>query len=333
MKRALISLFFCCTLICGISSPCTLAYGETEIPKQGTYNPISTSFNKEKLEEISDGSDDIIGGGKGFEPLFNNDAEDTRWESGGIDHTHQYLCARGIKLFLNDAGSDYEDIIYPYVHVILNGSDAPDIDENEFLYVHHFYHYVFKKNYALFGATAKDKFIQHSQLALELFTHDKHEAFDHLGRAIHYLEDINEPHHASNLTAINSNHVKYEKWADKNRIKFKLSNSTLYSDYMNLGFTKSLNTLAERCAANAYNMKDYATAKKCEPLGAYSVLLDDYDKWGLSADSTMNYAQDAISAYLYIFFKEAKVSSFIRLADFNNPNYITSSLSKKKMES
>ncbi|MDM8312918.1 hypothetical protein SAMN04487885_12242 [Clostridium cadaveris] len=332
MKRALISLFVCFTLICGISAPCIPTYSKTEIPKQGTYSPISTSFNKEKLEDISNGSDDIMGSGKGFEPLFHNDTEDARWESGGIDHTHQYLCARGIKLFLSDVGADYDDIIYPYVHVILNGADAPDIDENEFLYVHHFYHYIFKKNYAFVGATAKDKFIQHSQLALELFTHDKHEAFDHLGRAIHYLEDINEPHHASNLTAVNSNHVKYEKWADKNRAKFKLSNATLYSDYRDMNFSKSLNTLAERCAANAYNMKDYATAKKCTPWGGYSIILDDYDKWGLSADSTMTYAQDAISAYLYIFFKEAKANSFIRLAQYDTSNCITTDFSKKKME-
>lgn len=333
MKRALLSLFICCTLICGISAPCTSAYSKTEMPKQGTYNPISTSFNKEKLEEISNGSDDIMGSGKGFEPLFHNNTENARWESGGIDHTHQYLCARGIKLFLNDVGADYDDIIYPYVHVILNGSDAPDIDENEFLYVHHFYHYIFKKNYALVGDTAKDKFIQHSQLALELFTHDKHEAFEHLGRAIHYLEDINEPHHASNLTAINSNHVKYEKWADKNRSKFKISNGTLYQDYMNMSFTKSLNTLAERCSANAYNMKDYATAKKYESWGTYSIILEDYDKWGLSADSTMSYAQDAISAYLYIFFKEAKANSFIRLANFDTSSYIPTYSPKKKTES
>ena len=33
----------------------------------------------------------------------------------------------------------------------------------------------------------------------------------------HYVSDLNEPHHASNLTAVNSNHSAFEKYVDKNR--------------------------------------------------------------------------------------------------------------------
>lgn len=35
-------------------------------------------------------------------------------------------------------------------------------------------------------------------------------AMDFLGKGTHYVSDMNEPHQASNLTAINSNHTEFE---------------------------------------------------------------------------------------------------------------------------
>ena len=320
MKKHLLSLIFTLTFIIN----CFPGNMSKESPTDSTsssyynfysdlaYDPISTEFNMDKILEISEGGDDVMGSGKAFEPFSKGDS--SRWSSGGIDHTHQFLCARGIVLLVEDKSLEYGDLIYPYGHVILMGADAPDIDENQCLYVHHFYHAILKKNYAMVGDTAKDKFLLHSQLALELYARDKHEAFDHLGRAIHYLSDMNEPHHASNLTFANSNHGQYEKWVDERRKDFILSNGTMYDDYKSMNFNTALITLAERSAANGYKMKDYAQGKKIETHGAYPLLLNDYDLWYLSARSTMLYAQDAISTFLYIFFKELKANAFIRMA-------------------
>ncbi len=42
----------------------------------------------------------------------------------------------------------------------------------------------------------------------------KYIGYKELGLSIHYLEDLNNPYHASNKTFLNSSHLEYESWAD-----------------------------------------------------------------------------------------------------------------------
>ena len=50
---------------------------------------------------------------------------------------------------------------------------------------------------------------------------------DFLGKGTHYVSDMNEPHQASNLTAINSNHTEFEKFVDETRTSYKIKGNKI----------------------------------------------------------------------------------------------------------
>lgn len=49
---------------------------------------------------------------------------------------------------------------------------------------------------------------------------------EYLGKGTHYVSDLNEPHHASNLTAVNSNHSDFEKYVDKHRTEYTIAGNS-----------------------------------------------------------------------------------------------------------
>lgn len=51
-------------------------------------------------------------------------------------------------------------------------------------------------------------------------------AISNLGKGTHYVSDLNEPHHASNITALNSNHSAFEKYVDKNRKTYTIEENS-----------------------------------------------------------------------------------------------------------
>lgn len=55
----------------------------------------------QKIQEIANGSDDIYGDGAPLEHVENGDE---RFQSGGIDHTHQYIVANALTILNNDKG-------------------------------------------------------------------------------------------------------------------------------------------------------------------------------------------------------------------------------------
>ncbi len=59
---------------------------------------------------------------------------------------------------------------------------------------------------------------------------DKYTAYTELGLSIHYLEDLNNPYHASNKTFLNSSHLEYESWAD-NSVLPHANTSMTYDTY------------------------------------------------------------------------------------------------------
>ncbi|HMM07006.1 MAG TPA: S-layer homology domain-containing protein [Clostridiales bacterium] len=59
---------------------------------------------------------------------------------------------------------------------------------------------------------------------------DKYTAYTELGLSIHYLEDLNNPYHASNQTAANTLHLEYEAWAD-NSVLPHANTSMTYDSY------------------------------------------------------------------------------------------------------
>lgn len=71
---------------------------------------------------------------------------------------------------------------------------------------------------------AYNMFLAHAYRAVEICSKNNYminkKVVKELSYAAHYLEDMNETHHASNKVAIFSNHSRFEKYARKNKERF-----------------------------------------------------------------------------------------------------------------
>lgn len=235
-------------------------------------NPVADRVNK-----IANGSD---------ETFYHS--QSLRYST---THTHQYLTARALSILTDDKGYDISKPLYDYCDILLKGSDSPDIDENSgYTFMHHFYDP--HTDTGLFNTkiTAKTKFIEHTNKALKLYKEDKEASIEELGRALHYLEDINQPFHAANLTVLTSNHYSFEEYVDKNRSLFKATTNNQYDLYKNLIFEEYLNQIAYDCAINSYQYVDILKDKKT----FYTVSME-----------LIPYTQKQAANFLYRFIKEA----------------------------
>lgn len=232
----------------------------------------------DKTNAIADGSDEIFDEGL---DLMNF----------SYTHTHQYLTARGLSILANDNGYNFSKLFYDHCDILLKASDLPDKDERSgHTYMHHFYNPY--NDTGLFNTkiTAKTKLMEHAIKALELYKTNKEASIEELGRALHYLEDINQPFHVANLTSLNSNHYNFEKWVDKNRSLFKATTNDQYGLYKNLTFEEYLNQLAYDCAINSNN---------------YISLLKDKKNFSNVCSELLPYTQKQVANLLNKFLNEA----------------------------
>lgn len=68
---------------------------------------------------------------------------------------------------------------------------------------------------------------------------------EELGRALHFLQDVNVPHHAKNAIAVITNHSEFESLAEENMESYAVSGLTnsIYTDANN-----SLGTIIDNYA-------------------------------------------------------------------------------------
>lgn len=193
------------------------------------------------------------------------------------DKTHQHIVREGynslkssypkVSIDMNGllAGAiapDYEGIdngspdgaLQP-IAIILNGG-----------WKSHFYDYKTGTNFLKESdPTAKTKFIHYATSAVKYWKNDKATATKFLGKACHYLGDLNVPHHVSNQPAIVSSHQAFEKLIEQNinSSGFKIGNSSSY--YVTVpkndaNFKAYLEALVSNNAKKAYELKGDATA-------------------------------------------------------------------------
>lgn len=259
---------------------------------------------KNKIYSIAKGSNEIFGEGivlhaeeESYPKLKEDEKTGDRFKSGGIDHTHQYLAANALKILEKDMGSNIADKLFVYGDTLLEFTDMPDVDEKSPFYApysSHFYDPYTEKNYiGQRDNTALIKFKEHAMNAKKFYTINKPYAIEELGRAVHYLEDLNVPHHAANLVAILSNHAKYERFVDDHRKDFSVNSAgNTYDKFNNIeDFEEYCELLLRDCAFNAYSMKNKATSKNPNDMRDAS-------------NNVVPYAQKHVAAFLYRFLVE-----------------------------
>lgn len=219
-----------------------------------------------------------------------------KFSSDGPNDSHQLFAKQALIIIKNDKGDDLLKPIEKNVNLMLDHCDKPDKDEAENFFAHHFYNPYTKKNYLpsflnASNITGLDRFKEHMDKAVNYYKKDKSSAMKELGRAIHYLEDINVPHHSANLIAGLSTHSQYEKYISENNSNFFVETSDLYDKYMDKNFKEYCVSIFNDCAKNSYSYKDKANSK-------------DSREWEKAAIPTTRMAQETIASLIYRFLQE-----------------------------
>lgn len=203
----------------------------------------------QKVIEISAGSDEIYGEGV---PLEHTENPKQKFISGGINHTHQYIVSNAVLVLQNDKGNSiFSDA--KKLENLFYFTDWPDEYGNETdagTFSGHFYNPNTGKNWmGQTTPTAKGRAISYYNEAVTAYKNGKVDlAIRYIGTGSHYVSDLSEPHHTSNLTALNSNHTAFEKYVDENRASFKIENNSLENSYYTSATSKSLSDLLQSAA-------------------------------------------------------------------------------------
>ena len=238
------------------------------------------------IARIANGSNEVVGGGVKLVdvPSVTVPGVSPYYKSGGVDHTHQYIVAKAIAMLKRDKSISFFD--GSIGTLVMQYSDQPDKDDVGTAFASHFWNPDNDKNFLGFkSGTAKTRFLDNYELAVSNYKTNRTLSYQYLGRALHYLSDIGEPHHASNKIAVLSNHGKYESWIDENRTSFYATSSDKYT----MCTTNSLTTIFKNLAVNS---KSYASA------------VGNKDNWTTVARGTLPMTQKYVAGILYRFLKD-----------------------------
>lgn len=252
----------------------------------------------EKVIAIANGSDEIY---ELEAPLLReaidesgsgSDGISVQFVSGGNDHTHQYIVASALTILYGDKGNSIMNSEANALEMMAN-TDWPDKLGNETDYgtfAGHFYNPKTGVNWlGQSSPTAKTRAVEYFNRAVASYNAGNvTEAFKYIGRGTHYVSDVNVPHHASNLTALNSNHSEFEKYVDVNRTSFYISGNTLANGIYQTAVNSSVGDLIHGAALKGYALVEQAQQK------------DTYES---AARQSVQNAITTVAQYLYKFGK------------------------------
>lgn len=172
---------------------------------------------------------------------------------------------------------------------------TPDKDENKNIFEGHFYHAIdgdswtgSKTNTALVNCRNHFDSAVHAAKVGDIDV-----MYSELGRALHYIQDAGEPHHAANITNVNIAHNSFESFVDKdidsyiklissvNGYRFSTSSNPSYASVT----SHSVDFLVQQTASIAYTFRsqvnnalnktywDYAASKTVPNAVGFSALL------------------------------------------------------------
>lgn len=264
------------------------------------HNSKSLKKNAAIVEQIAAGDDYLVGGGVPFDGSTESQGDfSIQWASGGVDHTHQYLTSRALTILKIDKGDTTANLLIKYAGILLANSDWPDSYENDLgLYLGHFYNPDTGRTlFRVSKPTAMTRFLEHTQKAAAYYAKNKNASMQELGRALHYLADINTPHHAALLTALNSNHATFEKFVDSTRLDYYVDTTDKCSGLTDVDATRDLKGYSQAmfnlCARHALQHGNQATSASVADMQ-------------IAAKATMEYSQETMAAYLFNFLRAVK---------------------------
>ncbi|MBE6047659.1 MAG: phospholipase [Clostridium sp.] len=211
----------------------------------------------------------------------------------GVDNSHQKFTRQALQILQNDKGNNISGFYNEYKDVLIEYSSKPDSDENQYIFAYHFYDPYTNKNYLpknikASAITAKTKFTEHMKNAVDNYKTNKKFSIQELGRAIHFLEDVNVPHHAANLIGGITSHSQYEKYISGREENYFVNTSNSYDKFKNYKFERYCTLILDECAKNANSYKNLAKSYRSED-------------WDVCARPTIKLCQEDTASLLYRF--------------------------------
>lgn len=254
------------------------------------------------------------------DPLVKNNEEpgiEPYWTSGETDlseiGSHEVITMRAFDIVTEDIGklgqpNDFQ-MFFAYLSISL-ASLLPDKKENDALtFKGHFYNPKTGKNW-MGGKddTALTNCVSHFNKAVTAArtayglddSTNMNIAYEEIGRALHYLQDASEPHHAANYTVPPyMSHKRFEEFVDADIDRYTASCTTANGKFSNatyaLAKTKDVSYFVNLTANYAYNYKDMVNDT------------DDQSQWDYVATKTVEQSVVFSSIILYKFFYQSDI--------------------------
>ena len=240
-----------------------------------------------------------------------NGTVSTQWKSGTItkegeytkNGSHEYISAIACTVLNNDKGFFSTDTTANIIIAlcISLASLRPDTDENDSAFAGHFYDPDTKENYK--GSTtytARTNAEKHFKAALLSASNGAmDEVYEHLGRCLHYVQDVNVPHHAANVTNIpNISHAPFEKHAFENQEAYLENFETIPASNYRNAYSWNIGTITHKAAAEA------------KPMISHVNNILDKSEWSEYARITMQNATRYSAMAIYRFAMESSLTLY-----------------------
>lgn len=201
-----------------------------------------------------------------YERIFPHDENaNVRYKSGENDPTHQTITAQGIEAFMNDKGFFSNDVTLNVVYLLalVVYSGAPDEISDESYKASNYDHFYLPstgEGLPPWERSASDAFVEYYYKAIDQIQRGNMEtAMMHLGRALHYVQDVTVPHHTE--YALTAAHYNYEAFCYENIEEYISDFTTVDTNSYNSILTTACSTIVESTARVAnlyYNYVDYS---------------------------------------------------------------------------
>ena len=214
-----------------------------------TYDPFNSYDSTEETQENK--SDDMVS------PLWTSGKiEDDKWIEEGC---HEYITSVACVILANDKGF-FSNNDWDRLYIVLSISVAsllPDRDEvGPPLFEGHFYDPDTGKSYSnSISNTAKvNATAQYNMAVAAANRGDMDAAYEHIGRCLHYVQDVNVPHHSANITALNPAHRSFEQFAFNNQESYLSEYESISSGNYSNATTMSVGEITHLAASNSKPM-------------------------------------------------------------------------------
>lgn len=182
--------------------------------------------------------------------------EDDKWIEEGC---HEYITSVACVILANDKGF-FSNNDWDRLYIVLSISVAsllPDRDEvGTPLFEGHFYDPDTGKSYSnSISNTAKvNATAQYNMAVAAANRGDMDAAYEHIGRCLHYVQDVNVPHHSANITALNPAHRSFEQFAFNNQESYLSEYESISSGNYSNATTMSVGEITHLAASNSKPM-------------------------------------------------------------------------------